>query len=336
VCRHAGQGIIRRSTSAFSSLVLLVKKVDSTCRFYRALNANTVKDAYPIPVVDELLDELFHACFFTKLDLCSRYHQVWMNATDIAKIAFRTQTASTSSWSCFRLCNASVTFQALMNDVLTPSATPALRPRLLQRHTNSWAAHLQHIRTVLDLLQQHRLFVKRSKCEFGATSITYLAHVISVDGVTLDPTTVQAIAEWPQPRSARAVCGFLGLAGNYCKFVKEFSMVAAPLTAPLRKEGFSWNDEAAAAFAALKNAVTTAPILTLSDFNQPSQLFCRDNTRWRSSVDLRTRAHRPRRRHPPLAPIPLGPPLLGEDESLQPQVPPRPTLGYDPTTPLGG
>nr|CAB3502345.1 unnamed protein product [Digitaria exilis] len=197
------------STSAFSSPVLLVKKPDGSWRFcvdYRALNAITVKDAFPIPVVDELLDELFGARFFTKLDLRSSYHQVRMLAADIAKTAFRT-----------------------------------------------------HDGLYEFLRRFHRLFVKRSKCEFGSTSVAYLGHTISDAGVAMDPDKVQAVADWPQPHSARAARGFLGLAGYYRKFVKDYGSIATPLTVLLRKEGFSWIDDAAAAFAALKTAITTAP-----------------------------------------------------------------------------
>ncbi|KAF0892149.1 hypothetical protein E2562_013512 [Oryza meyeriana var. granulata] len=122
-----------------------ITKPDGSWRFcvdYRALNALTVKDAFPIPVVDELLDELHGARFFSKLDLRSGYH-----------------------------------------------------------------------------LRHQRLFVKHSKCAFGVASISYLGHVISEAGVAMDPAKVQAIHDWPVPRSARAVRGFLGLAGYYRKFV---------------------------------------------------------------------------------------------------------------------
>jgi hypothetical protein len=186
------QGVIRPSSSAFSAPMLLVKKADDSWRFcvdYRVLNAKTVKDKFPIPVVEELLDEHRGTSFFTKLNLRSGYHQVLMHPDDMEMATFRTHQGLFKFLVMpFSLTNAPATFQALMNDVMRPF----LRRFVLVFfddiliYSSSWSKHLRHVRLVFKQLQAHKLYLKKSKCFFGARSVAYLGHVISADGVTMD------------------------------------------------------------------------------------------------------------------------------------------------------
>lgn len=268
-------GVIQPSVSAFSSPVLLVKKKDQTWRFcvdYRHLNAITLKNCYPMPVIDELLDELAGASWFSKLDLRAGYHQIRLRAGDEPKTAFKTHQGHFEfKVMPFGLTTAPATFQNAMNDILA----------LLLRHSvlvfmddiliysKSYADHLQHLRSVLQLLAQHHLTVMMSKCSFAQQSISYLGHVISAKGVSTEPAKISAVRDWPVPTSVKDVRGFLGLAGYYRKFVQNFGVISRPLTDMLKKGVvFSWTSIVATAFATLKHALLSAPVLILADFSK--------------------------------------------------------------------
>uniref|UniRef100_A0A0A8ZXJ2 Reverse transcriptase domain-containing protein n=1 Tax=Arundo donax TaxID=35708 RepID=A0A0A8ZXJ2_ARUDO len=208
------QGIIRTSTSTFSSLVLLVRKHDKSWRFcvdYRTLNAKTVKDKFPIPVVDEILDELKGARFFTKLDLQSGYHQVLMNPPDIEKTAFHTHHDHFEFLvMSFDLTNAPAMFQALMNDVLKPFIHHFVLVFFddVLIYSASWVEHLQHVRAVFQVMRENKFALKLSKCLFGEMSMAYLGHIISGQDVAMDLEKIKAVVAWPTPSSVRALRGF--------------------------------------------------------------------------------------------------------------------------------
>lgn len=272
------EGIIRPSTSPYSSPVLLVKKKDGSwwfCVDYRALNALTIRDRFPIPTIDELLDELKDAVIFSKIDLRSRYHQIRLVEEDIPKTGFRTFDGHYEFLVMpFGLTNAPSTFQAALNDLLRPF----LRKFVLVFFydilifSQSWTDHLLHVEQVLALLLQQQFYAKLSKCSFGVPSVDYLGHIISNQGVQVDPGKIQAIADWPTPNSLTALRGFLGLTGFYRRFVKQYATIASPLTDLLKSHTFSWTSTAATAFQKLKEAMLHLPLLSLSDFSLPFEV----------------------------------------------------------------
>uniref|UniRef100_A0A8R7UE97 Reverse transcriptase domain-containing protein n=1 Tax=Triticum urartu TaxID=4572 RepID=A0A8R7UE97_TRIUA len=266
-------GIITHSVSPYAASVLLVKKKDGTWRFcvdYRRLNDATIKNKFPLPIVNELLDELAGAAVFSKLDLHAGYHQIRMREEDKAKTAFKTHHRHFQFRVMpFGLTNAPATFQCLRNAIFSKYVRKFVIIFLndILVFSETMEEHTEHLRIVFELLRAHQLFVKESKCSFACDHIDYLGHVISKEGVATDKDKTLAKEQWPTPTNATELRGFLGLTCYYRKFVPHYGIISKPLTQLLTKKGFAWSEQAQAAFERLKIAMKTPPVLALPNFD---------------------------------------------------------------------
>ena len=267
-------GFITHSHSPFASPVLLVKKKDGTWRFcvdYRKLNAMTIKNRFPMPIVEEILDELAGSTYFTKLDMRSRYHQIRMLPSDEHKTAFKTHQGHYQfKVMPFGLTNAPATFQCIMNQLLQPYLRKFVLVFLddILIYSATREEHLEHIQQVLDTLRLNKFYLKASKCTFAKHSLEYLGHIISSRGVAIDPAKTADMLRWPTPTSTTELRTFLGLTGYYRKFVQKYDILAKRLTNVLRLKTFQWSAQAQEAVDNLKVAMTKTPVLALSNFQE--------------------------------------------------------------------
>jgi hypothetical protein len=253
------KGYIHPSMSPWGAPVLFMKKKDGTLRLcidFRQLNKVTVKNKYPLPRIDDIFDQLKGARIFSKIDLRSGYHQVRIKDWDINKTAFRTRYGHYEFTVVpFGLTNTLVVFMCLMNgvfrDYLDKFVIVFLDDILV--YSKSEEEHEQHLRMVLQVLREHQLYAKLSKCSFYQRQIHYLGHIISEEGIVVDPKKVEAIQEWSTPRNVEEVRSFMGLAGYYRRFIAGFSKISHPITSLQRKEKkFQWTEECESSFQQLK------------------------------------------------------------------------------------
>ena len=266
-------GVIEPSHSPWSSPVVLVRKKDGTVRFcvdYRRVNAATLKDAYPIPRIEDNLDALEGARWFSTLDLASGYWQVRMAEEDKEKTAFGTQSGLYQfTVMPFGLCNAPATFERLMERLLRglqwQVAVVYLDDVIVWGRT--FEEHHQRLTTVLERFRTAGLKLKPKKCDLFRREVSFLGHLVSAVGVRTDPDKVAAIRGWPRPANVTQVRSFLGLASYYRRFIAHFAEIARPLHALTNKSPreFMWTEACQTAFEHLQDALATAPVLRYPD-----------------------------------------------------------------------
>ena len=274
-------GVICPSNSPWASPVVVVKKKDGSLRFcvdFRQLNVATVKDAHPIPRINDLLDVLHGARWFSTLDLKSGYWQVPIQERDKEKTAFRTSSGQLFEFNQvpFGLCNAPATVSRLMDRVLAGLHWETCLFYLddIIVFTATWEEHLARLHQVFECLRHAKLKLGADKCTFVAREFSYLGHRVTEEGLLPDPALLAAIRKISPPQNATEVRSFLGLAGYYQHYVKNFAAIAGPLHALTRKDAvFHWSTDCQDAFDRLKTLLTTSPITAFPDFNLPFQLY---------------------------------------------------------------
>ncbi|XP_015623718.2 uncharacterized protein [Oryza sativa Japonica Group] len=275
------KGYVRPSSSPWGAPVLLVKKKDGSERMvidYRALNEVTIKNKYPLPRIDDLFDQLKGARVFSKIDLRSGYHKLKIRYEDIPKTAFSTRYGLYEfTVMSFGLTNAPAFFMNLMNKIfmeyLDQFVVVFIDDILI--YSKNEEEHAEHLRLIMGKLKDHQLFAKFSKCEFWLDRVAFLGHVISSNGVEVDPSKVEAVLAWNPPKNVSEIRSFLGLAGYYRRFIEGFSKLARHMTELLMKEKkFEWSAACEDGFQEMKNRLTTAPVLTLPDIRKDFEIFC--------------------------------------------------------------
>lgn len=269
-------GIIEKSNSPWGFPIVLAMKKDGTKRFcidYRRLNQITRQSSYPIPLISDLLDCFNGAKFFSSIDLASGYWQIPMHPDDIEKTTFNSKYGSYKfNVMPFGLCTAPATFQRLMDEVFEGIKWKNVCVYFddIFIFSRTFKEHLSHLQDVFNRLRRYELQAKISKCQFVAKQLVFVGHLVSAEGITPDPAKINVVKEWPVPRSTTDVRSFVGLCSYYRKFIDHFATIAAPLhVLQSNQVKFHWEQAHQVAFDKLKQALTTAPLLTMPDFEKP-------------------------------------------------------------------
>lgn len=274
------KGLIEPSSSPYGAPVLFVKKKDGTLRAvydYRALNACTIRNRFPLPRIDDLIDSFRGATVFSALDMTSGYNQFRLLDSDVPRSAFVTP-AGAFQWRVlsFGLTNAPSCFTHALSSILKPyiGKTVLLYLDDICIISRSPEEHIQHLREVLHTLQAHGIYLKLTKCQFFQSQIKYLGHIISKEGVRADPDKISALQNWQYPTSAHGMMQFLGLANYFHKFIPNFSRIAAPLYRLTQdRVPYSNEQQYVERFNMLKQALSNPPILAYPDNDKPYDLI---------------------------------------------------------------
>ena len=273
-------GVIQPSASPWASPVVMVRKKDGAHRFcidYRQLNAVTKADTYPLPRIDDLLDQLGQCHYFSTLDLASGYWQIRMSTASREKTAFVTPHGLYEFCVMpFGLTNAPAVFQRLMQR-LVARLNPAAGPDFVAVYIDdilvfspTLEQHLCHLRAVIERISGAGLKLKPSKCQFIRNEVEYLGHLITPEGLKPNSKLVEAVQEFPRPSDVSGVRRFLGLASYYRRFIQNFARIAEPLRELTRKTAsFHWTQACEGAMKELKARLTTAPVLAYPSFGRP-------------------------------------------------------------------
>ena len=258
-----------------------MKKKDGTlwlCMDYRKLNRVTVKNKYPLPRIEDLFDQLNGACYFSKIDLRSGYHQLRVRDSDIPKTAFRTRYGHFEFVIMpFGLTNAPAAFMDLMNRIYRPYLDQFVVVFVddILIYSKGRAEHERHLQLALQVLRENQLYAKLEKCDFWLQEVQFLGHMVSKEGISVDPAKVEVVMRWERPKSVFEIRSFLGLAGYYRRFIENFSQIACPMTRLTRKGvSFDWNDKCEESFQELKKRLTTTPVLITPVSGEKYTVFC--------------------------------------------------------------
>jgi hypothetical protein len=273
------KGLVEPSTSPYGAPILFVGKKDGSLRMvqdYRYLNKITIKNRYPLPRIDDLLDSICGMKYFTSLDLTSGYYQIRITEEDVPKTAFRTPFGLYQfKVLTFGLTNAPATFQSVMNDMLRPYVGKFVVVYLddILIFSKTAEEHLSHLRQVLQTLRENQFYANPKKCDFMKEEIFFLGHRVSANGLKVDPEKVRAVADWRVPRDVHGVLSFLGLANYFRRFLQGYSKMVVPLTDLTRKDmRFIWTSECQEAFEKVKHALTNAPVLAPPELGRPFEV----------------------------------------------------------------